>query len=95
MILFLQGSSLKDLICFKQKFMLYSVCDFFSEKNINENYIKNCLKRKLVVCKSMYNSKFLFAIERIYQDTLLMNIVSMINKMENRIDYFYLFLRKH
>lgn len=75
--------------------MLYSVCDFFSEKNINENYIKNCLKGKFVVCKSMYNSKFLFAIERIYQDTLLMNIVSMINKMENRIDYFYLFLRKH
>lgn len=75
--------------------MLYSVCDFFSKKNINENYIKNCLKRKLVVSKNMYNSKFLFAIERIYQDTLLMNIVSMINKMENRIDYFYLFLRKH
>lgn len=43
----------------------------------------------------MYNSKFLFAIERIYQDTLLMNTVSMINKMKNRIDYFYLFLRKH
>lgn len=40
MILFLQGSSLKDLICFKKKFMLYSVCDFFSEKNINENYEK-------------------------------------------------------
>lgn len=95
MILFLQGSSLKDLICFKKN-LCYTVCViFFSEKNINENYIKNCLKRKLVVCKSMYNSKFLFAIERIYQDTLLMNIVSMINKMENRIDYFYLFLRKN